>query len=135
MSKWRSESALLTRYLGSGVLNTVVGFSVIFLLMAFGISPLLANIGGYFVGFVLGFVVSKRFVFRSNNHFVPESIRYLCAFVISFLFNLLVLKFALTYLKSSAVASQIEAAVAYTLLMYLLTRLFVFNPKNPVTRQ
>jgi len=63
---WRTEAVYLARYAGSGVLNTLVGFSVIFLLMGLGAAPLLANIGGYAVGFVLGFIVSRRFVFRSS---------------------------------------------------------------------
>lgn len=125
MSKWRSESALLVRYAGSGALNTVAGFAVIFILMAAGASPYLANIGGYLVGFVLGFVVSKKFVFRSNGHFVAESLRYLTAFVICFALNLLVLRLALTQLN--AMAAQIAAAATYTAAMYLFTRCFVFS--------
>lgn len=133
MSKWRSESALVTRYLGSGVLNSVVGIGVIFVLMAWGMSPLLANISGYFVGFVLGFVVSKKFVFRSNGNFVAENVRYLAAFVVSFLFNVLILRLALNA-GVGFVASQFAAAMSYTVLMYLLTRLFVFKIRNDKAR-
>lgn len=127
MVRWRSESAHLTRYAGSGVLNTLVGFSVIFLLMVLGASPFIANIGGYLVGFVLGFVVSKKFVFRSDGHFVGESMRYLAAFSICFVLNLLVLRLALTVLRWEAVASQLLAAATYTVTMYILTRWFVFK--------
>jgi putative flippase GtrA len=125
MSRWRSESALITRYAGSGALNTVAGFAVIFALMALGFSPYIANIGGYLVGFILGFVVSKKFVFRSNGHFVTESLRYLVAFLVCFSLNLLALKLALT--RTNAVAAQIIAAVIYTGAMYLFTRWFVFS--------
>jgi putative flippase GtrA len=126
-SDWRREATYLTRYAGTGLINTIVGFVVILSAMAFGFSPLVSNIAGYAVGFTLGFVLSKKFVFRSNGHFVAESVRYLVAFVISFLFNLLVLRLALVYLNFNAVASQVAAAVSYTLLMYILTRLFVFD--------
>src|SRR4030067_500428 len=102
-SNWRHESAYLTRYAGSGLLNTLVGFSVIFLLMALGASPYIANIGGYMVGFVLGFVVSKKFVFRSNGHFVGESMRYLAAFLICFMLNMLVLRLVLSRLDWASV--------------------------------
>jgi putative flippase GtrA len=130
MSRWRSESALLTRYLGSGVLNTVAGFAVIFALMAVGVSPLLANIGGYGVGFVLGFVVSKKFVFRSDGHFIGESMRYLAAFLTCFLLNLLVLSLAIKQQHWNALLAQLLAAMAYTSSMYALTRYFVFQDKN-----
>ena len=126
-ANWRHESMYLTRYAGSGVLNTLVGFSVIFLLMALGASPYIANIGGYMVGFVLGFVVSKKFVFRSNGHFVGESMRYLAAFLICFLLNMLVLRLALTELHWQAVIAQLFAAATYTMTMYALTRWLVFK--------
>ena len=120
----------IARYTGSGVVNTIVGFIVIFSAMALGFSPTVSNVVGYAVGFTLGFVLSKKFVFRSNGHFVWESVRYLIAFVISFLSNLLVLHLALDYLNIHAVTAQIAAAVSYTVLMYVLTRLFVFGKKS-----
>ena len=126
IADWRTEAGYLTRYAGSGVINTIVGFIVIFSAMAVGFSPVVSNVAGYVVGFMLGFVVSKKFVFRSNGHFVAESIRYLIAFIVSFLFNLVILRLALG-LNFHVVISQIAAAVSYTLLMYLLTRLFVFR--------
>ncbi len=129
MSKWRGESAYIVRYAGSGALNTVVGFSVIFMLMWLGISPFIANVAGYAVGFILGFVLSRKFVFRSDGHFVAESVRYLIAFIISFLCNLLVLSFVLSTLYFHALTAQVTAMMSYTLLMYILTRAFVFSPK------
>ena len=125
MSKCISESSYLTRYAGSGALNTVAGFAVIFAVMALGFSPYIANITGYLVGFILGFIVSKKFVFRSNGHFVSESIRYLAAFLICFGLNLLSMKIALTNVH--ALFAQLIAAVVYTGTMYLLTRHFVFS--------
>lgn len=135
MSRWRSESALLTRYLGSGALNTIAGFAVIFMLMAAGVSPVMANISGYAVGFVLGFVVSKKFVFRSNGHFFGESLRYLAAFLTCFLLNLLVLHLALTELRWNALFAQVLAAFAYTSSMYVLTRHIVFHDKSQSERR
>ena len=127
MSSWRSESAYLGRYAGSGVLNTLAGFSVIFLLMTLGVSPLLANIGGYLFGLILGFVVSKKLVFRTEGHITSESLRYLAAFLFCFALNLFVLQFALNVLHWNASLAQLLAAAAYTVIMYLLTRLLVFR--------
>jgi putative flippase GtrA len=127
MSRWRTESAILARYLGSGALNTLVGFGIIFLLMAVGVSPVLANICGYAVGFVLGFVVSRRFVFRSEGGIASEGLRYLLAFLSSFLANLLVLHIALGSLQLHPLLAQFLAACTYTGTMYLLTRFVVFR--------
>lgn len=127
VSHFRNEAAYIARYSGSGVVNTVLGFFVIFTAMAFGVPPVISNIAGYAVGFISGFVLSKKFVFRSSGHFVGESIRYLVAFIVSFLFNLFMLHVALTYLELHAVIAQIVAAVSYTSLMYILTRVYVFD--------
>lgn len=127
MSKWQSESAYLSRYAGSGMLNTAVGFSVIFLLMWLGLSPFLANIGGYLVGLLLGFFVTKKLVFRSAGNFTTEGIRYLAAFLACFGLNLLVLQVALEWLKWNPNMAQLLAAVTYTILMYLSTRYLVFR--------
>lgn len=127
MSNWRSESAYLGRYAGSGALNTIAGFSVIFLLMALGVSPFLANIGGYLFGLILGFFVSKKLVFRSEGHITSEGLRYLAAFLACFVVNLLVLQFTLNVLHWNAALAQLSAAAAYTIIMYPLTRLLVFR--------
>lgn len=127
MSRWNAESIYIRRYVGSGSINTMIGFAVIFLLMWLGSSPFLANVAGYTVGFILGFVLTKKFVFRSDGHYVAESFRYLIAFAISFLVNLLVLHISLGAIKLHVVAAQVVAAGSYTLLMYLLTRFFVFR--------
>ena len=97
-----NERDYITRYAGSGLINTIVGFIVIFCAMSLGFSPVISNIAGYVVGFMLGFFLSKKFVFRSEGHFVAESIRYLFAFVFAFLINLIVLQTALNYLKDAA---------------------------------
>ena len=123
------EAEYITRYTGSGLLNTAVGFFVILSVMAMGFSPVVANVSGYAVGFVLGFVLSKKFVFRSNGHFVSESVRYLSAFTVSFMLNLLVLYMAINYLNIHAITAQIVAAFAYTACMYILTRFYVFEIK------
>ncbi|VAW55446.1 hypothetical protein MNBD_GAMMA05-2478 [hydrothermal vent metagenome] len=121
------EAKYIARYTGSGVANTVVGFFVILSAMAVGFSPVISNVAGYAIGFILGFVLSKKFIFRSDGHFLTESVRYLLAFIVSFFLNLLVLHLAITYLSIHAVASQLIAAVAYTICMYILTRFFVFD--------
>lgn len=127
MSKWKSESALILRYAGSGVFNTLLGFAVICGLMLLGMSPFFANIGGYLVGFWVGFAMSKRFVFRSNGHFVLESMRYLVAFALCLTLNLLVLKLAISDAQWPALAAQVLAACTYTAAMYVMTRFYVYR--------
>jgi putative flippase GtrA len=127
MSKWRAESSYIFRYLGSGVANTLLGFAVIFTLTLTGVSALWANASGYAVGFVTGFILSKKFVFHSNGRFVSESFRYLLAFVVAFSLNLVVLELCLHLASFPPMGAQIVATGTYTFFMYIFTRFLVFT--------
>ena len=127
MFKWQNESNYFSRYIGTGALNTFAGWSIIFLLMGMGISPILANISGYLIGLLIGFLVSKGFVYRSAEPARGEVVRYLVAFVISFLINLSALQFSLEVLYWNQNVAQVVAALMYTVIMYFLTRYFVFK--------
>lgn len=131
MFNWHTESKYLGRYAGSGFANTLCGFATIFLMMWLGFSPLSANVAGYAVGIFIGFILTKRFVFRSNGHIVTESFRYLIAFTISFICNLLALRASLDIVQLNPFLAQIVSAAFFTISMYILTRLFVFmSPKQ-----
>ncbi len=126
MSRWKNNTQLIVRYIGSGVLNTLVGFLTIFVFMAFGVSPYVSNIMGYAVGLALGYFLNRSFVFRSDGNIAKEGVRYAIAFLVSFLLNFLALRFCLTVLEITAAASQFIAAAAYTIAMYIISRRFVF---------
>lgn len=125
MSRWQNEARLLARFLSSGVANTLLGFAVIFALLALDIRPLWANVAGYATGFVLGFLVSRNFVFRSNGRFVVQSLRYLLSFALCFVLNLLVLQAGLQHM--GVILAQVLASAAYTLSMFLFARLWVYK--------
>lgn len=132
------EATYLGRYAGSGILNTLVGFGLIFSAMAIGLSPLVANCIGYFVGFSLGFILTKKWVFRSKGHFLFENIRYVVAFLVSFCFNLFVLHSCVNIFRIDPLLSQLIAGASYTSLMFLLSRFFVFREgraeNNPINK-
>ena len=112
------------------MVNTIVGFAVIFLLMALGVAPVISNVTGYAVGLFLGFTVSRRFVFRSDGRIFSEGARYLFFFIICFLVNLIVLKYSLDTLLLNKEVAQLAAAASYTLLMYLFSYFFVFSDRR-----
>ena len=62
----------LHRYSMVGLLNTLLGYGVIFALMALSISALVANAVGYAVALVLAFVLNRQFVFRRPLADIPE---------------------------------------------------------------
>ncbi|HEX4854991.1 GtrA family protein [Arenimonas sp.] len=129
MSSWRAESGYVGRYLGTGVFNTALGFGVIFLLMWAGVSPVAANGAGYGCGFVAGFALSKRLVFRSRGSAAGEALRYAGVFLLAFLLNLLALRLALDALAWPAPVAQVAAGVVFTASMYVMSRTMVFSPR------
>lgn len=125
MSRLKHEAGILSRYSLSGALNTFAGFGTIFALTALGIQPYLANAAGYLVGLVLGFFVSRRFVFRHEGHISTQGLRYLTAFGACYLLNVGVLHYVLA-LGIGEMTAQAISTLAYIGCMFLALRLFVF---------
>lgn len=117
---------LIWRFALAGTLNGIVGFSAIFILMALGVSPLLSNLAGYALGLSVGFKTSKSFVFRSKGKWAIEGIRFIAAFGLSYLANILILAVALDWLAFPPFLAQIAAVSTYVLVMYVLSYFFVF---------
>lgn len=126
MTRIKHEAGILSRYSLSGALNTVAGFATIFGLTALGYQPYVANAAGYLVGLVLGFFVSRRFVFRHEGKMSSQGVRYLLAFALCFVVNLLVLRFALQAGVHEMLAQALSTSV-YIVVMFLALRFFVFH--------
>ncbi len=128
-----SERSLLDhiwRYGVVGISNTGLGLAVI-LTVEFGLKApaLVANACGYAAGFALGFLLNRSFVFRSQGDVARTGPRYLVAVVVAYGMNLIVLQSARTLLPGGALAhaaAQVAAMVAYTVLLFLLSRYWVF---------
>lgn len=127
MWKWRNERRLLRRYVIAGLINGVVSVSAIYVCMAFGVSPLTANVAGYSVGMVISFSLSKTFVFESKRRTGPELLRFVLSFLVSFLLNLVVLSVLISKGGVSPIVAQLAAISAYVLLMFSLSRWVVFK--------
>jgi putative flippase GtrA len=121
------DAALVSRFLAGGAFNTAFGLAVIFLLMAFGVGALAANVCGYASGLLLSFTVNRRFVFRATGAVTRELPRYMIAFVSSFLANLVTLHALTRYAHVDPFVGQLLAISVYVLVMFILCRAFVFR--------
>lgn len=125
----------LTRFGLAGVVNTAVGLSVIAGLdLGLHLDPHLANAGGYAVGIAIGFLLNRGFVFKSDGHLGRTGAKYLGAIAAAFLLNQLVLALAQQLYGSMALgrlAAQLTAMTSYTLLLFVLCRLWVFRSAAP----
>lgn len=127
MLKLRRHKKFIWRYALAGVLNGIVGFAAIFILMDLGANPFISNLSGYALGLAIGFATSKLFVFRSKNKMASEAWRYIVAFGVSYLANLIVLAVTLSWLVFSPVLVQTAAVSTYVLTMYMLAHFFVYS--------
>lgn len=108
-----------------GVVNTAVGLAVVFGLMwYFGVSPYISNFAGHVVGVCVSFVLNSIFTFRSAVTLM-SGVRFFCAFLISLVCNMLVLKICL-FTDMNPMWAQLVAMSAYTLIFFVASRSFVF---------
>ena len=129
MSSFLSNKTLI-KYLLVGVLNTIIGFGLIFLLMFFGYSPELSNIIGYAVGICFSFVLNKIFTFQSKQASktanLKEFAKFVSSMLIAWVLNFITLKICLKT-GINPYISQLIAGAVYTLVGYLLSKIWVFK--------
>ena len=117
---------LVAKYSLSGLINTVVGYTVIFSCMALGVGPTLSNALGYAVGFVTSFLQARHWVFRSESRAVEDMPRFIVAFVVAFAVNFLVLQ-AMLGLGANPYLAQLVACSVFVGVGFVLNYLFVFR--------
>ena len=114
------------RFGGVGVLNTMVGLSIIWGLMYLGVGPFKANFTGYAVGIVMSFLLNRSWTFRDQASGWPFA-RYILAVAIAYGANLVALGVALRVSGQAAYMSQLVAAIIYSGALFLLCRHLVFT--------
>lgn len=129
MSSWRTEFGFLSRYLGSGLVNTAIGVSTIVALTWSGLNPFLANAAGYFVGLTSGYLLSRRYTFQSKGAVGSESLRYAAAFAAAYAANVGALHVCLAFAPDQPIAGQLIGAGTYSAAMYVISRFYVFTPR------
>ena len=130
MRKFQQEIKKLSLFSLSGVLNTLVGYTLIFSFMFIGLSPYLSNLFAYTIGFFLSFFMGKHVIFRSKKKkHLEELTKYFVSFVIAYLMNFFTLHFSLK-LELSSYFSQILGGGIFSIMTYLLSRTWVFRSSS-----
>jgi putative flippase GtrA len=130
----RALAALVARFGVAGLINTGIGFAVIAGLdIGLHVSPPLANAAGYLVGVGVGFVLNRRFVFKSERSARATAPRYIAAVLAAFALNQLILHMAGAALGQGAVphlAAQLAGMAVYTVAVFVACRLWVFRAEG-----
>ncbi len=108
-----------------GIANTLVGFSIIFLLMFAGLSATLSNVIGYAIGAVLSYYLNKKYTFKSTTNSKTQAVKFFTVLLIAYLLNFITLQWLLGFLNPYL--AQLISAVVYTLSSFMLAKFIVFK--------
>jgi putative flippase GtrA len=134
--RYAEEARRLARFIAVGVLNTLVGYGLIFgLMLLAGWSPELSNITGYALGLVVAYLLHRSVTFKSENKRGSEFGRFLLVFAIAFSANFVTLWVLLHAFGLADWAAQIFAGVVYVGSSYVLNRSFVFGAVDKGTSE
>lgn len=117
------------RFVLVGLVNTGIGFAVILALhYLLHWPPMLANAGGYLVGAVVSYLLSRGFTFQSSRAHRDALPRFVVAVSACFLLNLATLQGAAQWLHWPGWLAQALAVLSYNISFFLLSRQWVFAP-------
>ena len=136
MKQIGKEGATLLRFLIVGIINTIVGAGTMFLLYNFvHVSYWYSSITNYVVGGICSFFLNKFFTFQNKERSWSQVIKFIFTVAICYIAAYGIAKPLAEYVLSSySVSIQENVAMAtgtclYTLLNYLIQKLFVFRHK------
>lgn len=112
------------RFIGVGVINTLLGLGVIFAARPF-VGEFSANVIGYLVVVPLSFIAHRAVSFRDKGNRWSAFARYLPTIAAGYLANLITLGIGLEL--TNAYVAQSAAIFSHVTVTYLLSRHFVFK--------
>lgn len=116
------------RYLVIGIFNTIIGYGIIFIMMAIGILPEIANIIGYIIGIIISYFLNKIYTFKTKVKCKKEFFRFALCMACSYIINLIVLIIMHRYFGIDKYIATIVAGIFYTISGYIFSKYFAFKP-------
>jgi putative flippase GtrA len=118
----------LLRFATVGVVNTGLGYAVIFACMYLaGFDAVVSNVLGYAVGLVVSYVLNRSYTFRSAGKAQAEIPRFLSIFLLAYLANLGTLLVLIRQAGMHEGVAQAVAGVVYFVLSFVLNKYYVFR--------
>jgi putative flippase GtrA len=114
------------RYLAIGVVNTLVGYSIIFGMMYTGVNPFISNASGYAVGISVSYFLNRNFNFRSKSPHKKAIPTFLGVLMTAYLLNLLTLYMCIEQGVNKYVSQMIGGGV-YVITGFLGSRFLAFR--------
>lgn len=125
---WLWQSSLV-RFVAVGLSNTAVGLSVIYLCWhALGWSDIGANLTGYIAGLVWGFMLHRRWTFRSKAAIGSGLLGYALVCACAYGINLGLVMLTRQALGPASFLPHVLGILLYSAIVYLACRWIVFSP-------
>lgn len=128
------------RFIMVGIINTVVGLSVMYLLIhALGQSYWISTFVGNSIGACVSYILNRNFTFKSQNSVSKSAVRFvvviLCCYFISYDIGRSLVEGMLknTHFLRANVKTDLSVLIGtclYTLINYFGQKLFVFSKKD-----
>jgi putative flippase GtrA len=121
----------LLRFATVGVVNTGLGYAVIFACMYLaGLDAVVSNVLGYAVGLVASYILNRTYTFRSAGKAQAEIVRFLLIFLLAYLANLGTLLVLIRHAVMHEGVAQTVAGVVYFVLSFVLNKYYVFKAQR-----
>ena len=128
-------SLQIVRFALVGIVNTLTGLAVIYLLKwAFALPDFAANLSGYFVGLGVAYCLNARWTFEFRGALRAALGRFLLTIAIAYCANLAAV-YAALYFSVNSYLAQAGGVVPYALITYLGSKHFVFNSRTSTPAQ
>ena len=115
------------RYNAIGIVNTLVGFCIIFALMFAGLSPVWSNAIGYFIGAILSYYLNSKYTFSIGTQNKIQVFKFFIVLALAYILNFFTLQYTLVFLNPYL--AQLIAAAIYTFSSFILMKVYVFKEK------
>jgi len=117
----------LNRAAIAGLINSLVGYLLIFGLIFVGLEPLLSNVLGYAVGLVTSFFLNKYWVMGNTTKDRSQLVRFFVAFVICYGVSLVFLYGFIYQFEFDKYLSQLLSGGVYFVAFFCFNKLYVFK--------
>lgn len=117
------------RYGLIGVVNTTIGYGLIFLLFYLDIIPEVANFIGYLVGIFVSYFLNRKFNFKNNDSHKKNLPKFIIAMVVAYLISLAFLSISYRMLVVNLYLSQIFSGIVYVIVGFQLSKVWVFKER------
>lgn len=121
-----STKGQFTRFLLIGGFTTLLNYAIFAVLFFLGVNYLFASASGYITGFFIGFVLFRKYTFRSQGSWKKQLTLQIAVYGFSLLLNLFTLWMLATLLLVNPLIANIVAIGVSTVTNFLGMKFIVF---------